>query len=141
MPAPMKATLLAAAAAAVTAAIGCPALATAFPPYPLPFIEHDGTYLVGKDIRPGLYLTPGTSGGGMCSWSRLSSIASGDASNVIDRGQSNDAQYALIAPTDTAFETHGCQSWSMGTRPATPIAPIPKTCIYPLTGCINPNPE
>lgn len=135
----MKATLLI--AAAVTAAIGCPAPAAAFPLYPLPFMEHDGTYLVGKDIRPGLYLTWGTSGGGMCSWSRLLSIGSGDASNVIDRGESSDAQYVLIAPTDTAFETHGCQTWSMGTRPATPIAPIPKTCIYPLTGCINPNPQ
>jgi hypothetical protein len=104
-------------------------------------MEHDGTYVVGKDIRPGLYLTLGAGGGGMCSWSRLSSIGSGDASNVIDRGESSDAQYVLIAPTDTAFETHGCQTWTMGTRTATPIAPIPKTCIYPLTGCINPNPQ
>ena len=84
-PCTMKATLLIAAAAA--AAIACPAPATAFPPYPVPFIDHDGTYVVGKDIRPGLYLTQGTSGGGMCSWSRLSSDGSTDASNVIDRGR------------------------------------------------------
>jgi hypothetical protein len=135
----MKATLLI--AAAVTAAIGDSAPATAFPPYPDPFMERDGTYRVGKDIRPGLYLTLGTSGGVMCSWSRLSSAGSGGVSNVIDRGDSRDAQYALIASTDTAFETHGCQTWSMGSRSATPIAPIPKTCIYPLTGCINPNPQ
>jgi hypothetical protein len=138
-PWPMKAISLI--AAAVTAAIECSAPATAFPPYPVPFMDHDGTYVVGKDIRPGLYLTSGTSGGGTCSWSRLSSNGSADGSNVIDRGESSDAQYVLIAPTDTAFETHGCQTWSMGTRTATPIAPIPKTCIYPLTGCINPNPQ
>jgi hypothetical protein len=135
----MKATLLV--AVAITAAIGCPATATAFPLYPTTFMEYDGTYMVGKDIRPGLYSTRGTSGGGVCSWSRLSSIGSGDGSNVIDRGESSDARYALIAASDMAFETHGCQTWSMGSRPATPIAPIPKTCIYPLTGCVNPNPQ
>lgn len=133
----MKATLLT--AAAITAAIGCAASAAAFPPYPVPFMEHDGTYLVGKDIRPGLYLTLGATGGATCSWSRLSSIGSHDVSNVLDRGESSDAQYALIAPTDTAFETHGCQAWKIGTRPAMPIAPPARTCIYALTGCVDPN--
>ena len=135
----MKATLL---IAAGTAAIGFAApagYAAAQPIYPVPFMDHDGTYLVGNDIRPGLYLTRGATGAGMCSWSRLSSSGRGDASSIIDRGESSDAQYALIAPTDTAFETHGCQTWSMGTRPATPIAPVPKTCIYPLTGCVDPD--
>jgi hypothetical protein len=126
-------------AAAIAVVIGCAAPAAAFPPYPVPFMEHDGTYLVGKDIRPGLYLTSGATPGGMCSWLRLSSIGGSDASNVIDRGESVDAQYALIAPTDTAFETHGCQTWKIGTRPATPIAPPGRTCIYPLTGCVDPH--
>jgi hypothetical protein len=133
----MKATMLI--AAATTAAIGCAAPATASPPYPVPFMEHDGTYLVGRDIRPGLYLSLGPTGDGMCSWSRLSSSGNRDVSNVIDRGQSSDAQYAQIAPTDAAFETHGCQAWRIGTRPATPIDPPGRTCIYPLTGCVDPN--
>jgi hypothetical protein len=135
--APMKATLLT--AATITAAIGCAAPATAFPPYPSPFMEHDGTYVVGKDVRPGLYLTLGATGGGTCSWLRLSSVGSRDVSDHIDRGESSDAQYVQIAPTDTAFETHGCQTWSMGSRPATPIAPPGPTCIYPLTGCVDPS--
>ena len=133
----MKATSLI--AATVTAAIGCAAPARAFPTYPVPYMEHDGIYVVGKDIRPGLYLTLGVSGGGMCSWSRLSSVGGHDVSAVIDRGESSDAQYALIAPTDAAFETHGCQTWNIGTRPATPIAPRGPVCIYPLTGCLDPN--
>jgi hypothetical protein len=122
--------------AVITAAIGFAARATA---YPVPFMEHDGTYLVGQDILPGLYLTAGATGGAMCSWLRRSSIGSGDASNVIDHGESPNAQYVDIAPTDKAFETHGCQTWSIGTRAATPIAPPGRTCIYPLTGCIDPN--
>jgi hypothetical protein len=84
-------------------------------------------------------MTLGTTGGGMCSWSRLSSIGSGDTSTVIDRGESSDAQYVLVARTDKAFETHGCQAWSIGTRPATTIAPVPRTCTYPLTGCQDPD--
>lgn len=137
----MKATVLIAAAA--IAAVGYAAPAAADPPaYPSPYMDHDGTYLVGTDIRPGLYLTLGATGGGNCSWLRSAS-GSGDVSNVIDRGESSEAQYALIAPTDRAFETHGCQTWSIGTRPATPIeppqaGPAIRTCIYPLTGCIDP---
>lgn len=133
----MKATSLI--ASATMAVIGCAVPATASPTYPVPYIEHDGTYVVGMDIRPGLYLTAGPVGEGTCSWLRLSSIGGRDVSNVIDRGESSDAQYALIAPTDMAFETHGCQAWRIGTRPATPIAPPGRTCIYPLTGCVDPH--
>jgi hypothetical protein len=133
---PVKAAILIAAA---TTAIGFASPATAAPAHPVPYIEHDGTYLIGKDVLPGLYLTLGPTGNGMRSWSRLSSIAGREVSNVVDRGETRDAQYVQIAPTDTAFETHGCQSWTTGTRPATPIAPPGRTCIYPLTGCVDPH--
>jgi hypothetical protein len=133
----MKATLLIAAAATATIGYAAPAVADP-PPYPLPFMDHDGTYRVGTDIKPGLYLTLGGTGGGNCSWIRRSAGASGDVSNLIDHGESSQAQYALIAPTDQTFETHGCQSWSIGTRPATPIVPPGHICIYPLTGCVDP---
>jgi hypothetical protein len=133
----IKATLL---IAAVMVTIGYAAPAVADPPtFPSPFMDHDGTYLVGTDIRPGLYLTSGPRGSGNCSWIRQSASGGGDVSNIIDRGESSQAQYALIAPTDKAFETHGCQIWSIGTRPATPIEPPGRTCIYPLTGCQDPN--
>lgn len=135
----MQVTLLIA-AAATTAAIGYAAPAAADPvPGPRPFMDHDGTYLVGKDIRPGLYLTWGATGGGVCSWLRLSAVGSGDVSNIVERGASSDAQYAEIAPTDQAFETHGCQPWVIGTHTAAPIAPPGRTCIYPLTGCVDPD--
>lgn len=126
-------------ATALMEAVLCPALASADPAHPVPFMDHDGTYRVGKDILPGLYLTRGANDGQVCVWSRLSSVGGGDATNVIDHGQTFGAQYALIAPTDAVFESRGCQAWSIGSRPATPIDPIPKTCIYPLTGCIDPN--
>lgn len=135
----MKAAVL---FAGVTAAIGFLVPAgdvAAQPMYPAPLIQKSGTYRVGVDIRPGLYLSRGAVDGGTCSWSRLASADSGDGANIIAHGESTAAQYAWIAPTDAAFETHGCQTWTMGTRSATPIAPAPKTCIYPLTGCMNPD--
>lgn len=132
----MKATMVIAVAIGFVAPAGS---AVAEPIAAAPFMEHDGIYIVGKDIRPGLYMTWGATERGMCSWSRLSSIGSGVAATIIDRGESSDAQYALIAHTDKAFETHGCQTWSIGTRPAAPIAPVPRTCIYPLTGCQDPD--
>jgi hypothetical protein len=125
-------------AAAVAAAIVCAAPVEALPPQPVPFIEHDGTYRVGVDIWPGLYLTPGAAGSAVCSWLRLSSAGGREVRNVIEHGESSGAQYALVAPTDAAFETHGCRTWSIGSRAATPIAPPGPTCIYPLTGCVDP---
>lgn len=111
----------------------------ASPGRPVPFMDHDGVYRVGQDITPGLYLTAGASNTGPCSWSRLSSAAAEGTANVIAHGEAVGAQYVLVAATDIAFESRGCQTWSIGTRPATPIAPVPKTCIYPLTGCNDPN--
>lgn len=92
-------------------------------------MEHDGTYVVGSDIKPGLYFTPGGVAGRVCSWSRGS-----------DRGESTNAQYVLIAVTDKVFTTEGCQPWTTETRPASPITPPGRTCIYPLTGCVDVNP-
>jgi hypothetical protein len=121
---PMKATALI--SVIPMAAIGFAAPAASSPTF---YIEHDGTYVVGRDIEPGLYFTPGSVGGRVCSWSRGS-----------DRGESSDAQYVLIAPTDKEFRTDGCQPWTTETRPATPITPPGRTCIYPLTGCVDVNP-
>jgi hypothetical protein len=135
----VNATVVATVLASSTIGYGCARGAADPPSYPSLFMDHDGTYLVGTDIRPGLYLSQGASGAGNCSWTRLSSGGSGDVSNVVAQGDSRGAQYALIAPTDKAFETHGCQMWSIGTRPATPIEPPGRTCIYPLTGCQDPN--
>ena len=123
-------------AAAVLAAIAGAAPASAVP---WPIMDHDGIYIVGKDVPPGLYLTLGANGDGICSWARIASVGNGgDSQNVIERGDSRDAQYAGITPTDRIFETHGCQSWSIGTRAYTPVPKGPPTCIYPLTGCIHP---
>ena len=70
-----------------------------------------GTYLVGSEIRPGLYraqVAPGSFG---CSWSRLSEtdgeFSSLIAIDLIVEGQT----YVTIEETDFAFETSGCTNW------------------------------
>src|ERR1700691_5890522 len=84
---PIRATPLIAAVALVTIWYAAPVAADP-PMYPSPFMDHDGTYLVGTDIRPGLYLTAGARGSGNCSWMRQSAGGGGDVSNIIHRGGS-----------------------------------------------------
>lgn len=120
----MKATLLIPVIPLVAIGVAAPAVAS-----PTFYMERDGTYVVGSDIQPGLYFTPGSVAGRVCSWSRGT-----------DRGESSDAQYVLITPTDKEFRTNGCQPWTTETRPANAITPPGRTCIYPLTGCVDVNP-
>jgi hypothetical protein len=49
-------------------------------------IATDGTYLVGTDILPGMYRTPGRSS---CYWARLRSL---DTSDIIDNNNSTGPQ-------------------------------------------------
>ena len=58
---------------------------------PRELIENDGKYLVGVDIWPGRYRSPG---GTMCHWARLRSL---DPSDMIDSKASGDPQVVTIA--------------------------------------------
>jgi hypothetical protein len=79
---------------------------------PATSIPHDGTYMVGSDVAPGQYFTPGGVSGGACIWQRLSSLTDpGDFSNFIDSGMSVGQQYAVIKASDKAFKTTNCQTW------------------------------
>lgn len=83
----------------------------------------DGTYVVGSDIRPGIYVSPASDG---CYWERLSGL-SGTLSDIIANGSSVGQQYVQIASTDVAFSTSGCSTWtSAGAAPgvAAPRPPV-----------------
>ncbi|WP_026256047.1 hypothetical protein [Mycobacterium sp. 155] len=77
-------------------------------------IDHDGTFVVGKDIAPGTYASAGPVGDGACYWKRI-----GDDQNpIIDNAMTKKPQTVAIEPTDKAFKTSGCQAWTLTDAPA-----------------------
>ncbi|SFP89027.1 hypothetical protein SAMN05660464_0005 [Geodermatophilus dictyosporus] len=69
----------------------------------------DGTYLVGSEIQPGTYRSTGGSG---CSWKRLADLT-GDYDAILASDHFVDGQaYVEISPTDVAFSTDDCGTWS-----------------------------
>lgn len=102
---------------------------------PKSVIETDGTFLVGTDIAPGLYRTPGSSD---CYWARLDSL---DTSDIIDNNLSAGQQVVEILPTDRAFLTEGCSTWSLASAPTaallspTDTAPQNSAAVPPDLSC------
>jgi hypothetical protein len=76
------------------------------PPGPKTTMTTNGTFVVNTDIAPGTYRTDG---GASCYWARLKSL---DTSDVIDNNVSDGQQVVRILPTDTAFITRGCGTWT-----------------------------
>jgi hypothetical protein len=75
-------------------------------------IHGDGTYMVGSDIAPGRYFSPGGVDDGDCYWERLSALDdSGDFSNIIQNSLSSGPQYVDIKASDMAFKTQLCKPW------------------------------
>ncbi len=68
----------------------------------------DGTYLVGSDVRPGTYRS---TGGVNCSWARLSGLT-GDFGDVRAVAFSDEETRVVIQPSDAAFRTDGCGTWT-----------------------------
>ena len=83
-------------------------------------IDHDGTYLVGKDIAPGTYSSAGPVGNGACYWKRLGN----PDGNLIDNALSKKPQVVQIEATDKSFKTSGCQPWQ-NTPDAAPPPDVP----------------
>lgn len=75
------------------------------PPGPKTSIETDGTFIVGSDIAPGTYRSPGKYG---CYWARLRSLDTGD---IIDNNVNDGPQVVQILPGDRAFMTRNCGNW------------------------------
>ncbi|MFV0495543.1 hypothetical protein [Mycobacterium sp.] len=88
-----------------------PSESSTLPPVPPAPNQHsfpgDGRFMVGKDIEPGTYRSPG---GTSCYWDRLRGL-SGSFEDSISTGAGDWPQVAEIAASDVAFETHGCTTW------------------------------
>lgn len=70
----------------------------------------DGTWLLGKEIKRGLYAAPG---GTACYWERLSDL-SGDPEGTIDVGFARRGpQKVQLGDGDFAFTSNGCGQWVM----------------------------
>ncbi|WP_051178705.1 hypothetical protein [Nocardia concava] len=75
----------------------------------------DSTFKVGVDIQPGVYKT--TSAGTVCAWARLSSIS---PSVTIETGGAVGGTATVeIKPSDVAFFTSGCGTWTLQTTTTT----------------------
>jgi hypothetical protein len=68
----------------------------------------DGTYRVGKDIKPGTYRTGSHS---TCYWARLRSFT-GSLSSIIANDNASWPSVVTILRTDKGFETRGCGNWT-----------------------------
>ena len=67
-----------------------------------------GMYLVGSDIQPGTYRS---GGGDFCYWERLSGTG-GSFSEIIANDISDGPSIVTISPTDVAFDSSGCGTWT-----------------------------
>lgn len=79
-----------------------------FTPEPEPESYEDGTYLVGTDIPPGIYRSPG---GSFCYWERLSGL-SGEFTDIIAIGIEEGTAIVEIQESDEAFRSQGCGTWT-----------------------------
>ena len=70
----------------------------------------NGTYRVGVEVPPGTYQSDSLTTG--CTWARLSGFT-GNGGSVIERESGLGRRFtATIQPTDVAFLSVGCTSWT-----------------------------
>lgn len=74
-----------------------------------PAFGGDGSYLVGKDIKPGTYRTTGNTDG-MCYWERAKD-ASGETDSLIANDNVSGTSYVTVKATDKLFKSTGCNDW------------------------------
>lgn len=72
-----------------------------------PVIEGDGTWMVGSEIKPGIYVAEGAD---FCTWERLKGL-SGGLKDIIANGVSPRPVVNVMAG-DKAFGSSGCGSWT-----------------------------
>ncbi|NUR32271.1 MAG: hypothetical protein HOV83_41575 [Catenulispora sp.] len=72
----------------------------------------DGTYIVGTDIKPGLYKTTGPAASVIpnCYWERERDLEGG-LNSIIANDNAKGQTTVKIASTDKAFKTSGCNQW------------------------------
>ncbi len=65
-----------------------------------------GTLVVGKDIKPGTYISKGNGENAACYWERLDK-----SGGIIDNGLPVGQGIVHIKATDAGFSTQGCNDW------------------------------
>ncbi|MFN2491152.1 MAG: hypothetical protein ABR529_15770 [Actinomycetota bacterium] len=68
----------------------------------------EGTLIVGQNVAPGTYQASGSEA---CYWARLKGLGGG-LDDIITNHIGGGTQTVAIAPTDVAFESAGCGTWS-----------------------------
>lgn len=98
----------AAAPVTVTTTAAAPSSA---PPAPAEGIG-DGTYVVGTDIKAGLYKTTGPASSEFpnCYWARERDL-DGGLNSIIANDNTQGPTTVKIASTDKGFKTSGCKAW------------------------------
>ncbi|MEY9908368.1 hypothetical protein ABIA35_004601 [Catenulispora sp. MAP12-49] len=116
-PAPVTVTAKAAAApaapAVTTTATATVTVTAAAPTSAAPSGIGDGTYVVGTDIKPGLYKTSGPADSGAlanCYWERDRDL-SGGMDSIIANDNASGPTTVQISAGDKAFKTDGCAPW------------------------------
>ncbi|GAB2690412.1 hypothetical protein [Nocardia thraciensis] len=79
------------------------------PAGPAAVIRKDGTYVIGVDIQPGTWRTEGAS---FCYWERVKNL-SGGVGSILDNSAASGQQVVTILPTDKAFKSRGCGTWTL----------------------------
>jgi len=112
-PAPAAVTVTAKAAAAPAAPTVTDTVTAAAPTSAAPAGISDGTYVVGTDIKAGLYKTSGPADSGdlaNCYWERDRDL-SGGMGSIIANDNPNGPTTVQISSSDKAFKTSGCAPW------------------------------
>jgi hypothetical protein len=75
-------------------------------------IPGNGIFIVGEDIEPGTFRTPGPLDVEFsnCYWARLSGTP-GEFGDIIANCNAEGPVSVTVAATDVAFETQGCKEW------------------------------
>jgi hypothetical protein len=105
-----------AAPAATSKVVAAAPPATVSKPAPAPpaTIPGDGTFVVGTDIKPGIYKSVGPAPDASfpnCYWERDKDLSGGFGA-IITNGNTKGPTTVQIAATDKAFKTSGCAEWT-----------------------------
>ena len=113
VPAPVTITAKAAAAPIAPPVTATVTVTAAAPTSAAPAGIGDGTYVVGTDIKPGLYKTTGPADTGdlaNCYWERDRDL-SGGMGSIIANDNTSGPTTVQISASDKAFKSNGCASW------------------------------
>jgi hypothetical protein len=92
-------------------------------------IPGTGMFIVGVDIAPGTYRTPGPVSSS-CYYARLSGF-SGTLDDIVANGNAAGPAVIAILPSDAAFETSRCQPWAKVDLPVDSATPRPRPSATP----------